>query len=255
MPTWISLAWLVLAASAAAAQPAPAIELELIDAHPPAGAVVRPFTPVYGRIRYQTDLPVRVILRPFRHGEPVIDGAYYSGSPHYPPPSGEALAWFSFSEPQSIDEIRAIATDNIGNELARTRLEYSLSWREGAASPAPAEWVAPLQERAEALTSRQQQPEDSSLLAILLMQLVFALVPISVVLQIVALKVLEGPPRGWAWISAFAMAGLWLFVLVTALAGSNLSPIWLVFLSPLFVVFLGGLLVHRWLTRRRTDTD
>jgi len=39
------------------------------------------------------------------------------------------------------------------------------------------------------------------------------------------------------------MGALWVFVLLTGLAGSHLSPIWLVFLSPLFVLFLGGLLV------------
>jgi hypothetical protein len=49
---------------------------------------------------------------------------------------------------------------------------------------------------------------------------------------------LEGRPKQLARISGYLMAALWLFVIVTGLAGSNLSPIWLVFLSPLFVVFL-----------------
>jgi hypothetical protein len=47
-----------------------------------------------------------------------------------------------------------------------------------------------------------------------------------------------------------AMAGLWLFVIVTGLAGSNLSPIWLVLLSPLFTLLLGALLVQQRIKAR-----
>ena len=65
----------------------------------------------------------------------------------------------------------------------------------------------------------------------------------SVVLQIVAWRKLEGRRKDLARISGYLMAALWLFVIVTALAGSNLSPIWVVFLSPFFLVFLTSLLV------------
>ena len=51
------------------------------------------------------------------------------------------------------------------------------------------------------------------------------------------------------------MAALWLFVIVTGVAGSNLSPIWLVFLSPLFVAFLIVLLVHQRATTRASGTS
>ncbi len=73
-------------------------------------------------------------------------------------------------------------------------------------------------------------------------QLLFLLVPASVILQVFALRRLEGNRRRLAKLSAWAMGALWLFVIVTGLAGSNLSPIWLLFLSPFFVLFLGLLL-------------
>ena len=70
------------------------------------------------------------------------------------------------------------------------------------------------------------------------MQLVFLLVPASVILQICAWRKLEGRHHQLARVSGYLMAALWLFVILTGLAGSNLSPIWLIFLSPFFVVFL-----------------
>jgi hypothetical protein len=79
---------------------------------------------------------------------------------------------------------------------------------------------------------------DGGGLALVVLQLVFLLVPLSVILQIYAWRKLEGRLKQLVRISGYLMAALWLFVIVTGLAGSNLSPIWLVFLSPLFVVFL-----------------
>lgn len=92
----------------------------------------------------------------------------------------------------------------------------------------------------------EQSPGDAyAAAAVLLTRLVFLLVPASVALQIIALRKLDGKLLQLARFSACAMAALWLFVVVTALAGSNLSPIWLVFLSPFFVLFLALLLFAR----------
>ena len=75
-------------------------------------------------------------------------------------------------------------------------------------------------------------------LIVSVVQLFFLMVPLSVILQIYAWRKLEGRPNQLARISGWLMAALWLFVVLTALAGSNLSPIWVVFLSPIFVVYL-----------------
>lgn len=157
--------------------------------------------------------------------------------------------------PQSVDEVRAIANDGQGNELARSSLRGSWSWRADGRKPAEADWVGPLKAQAESLSrSQQAAPSESGfagMLLILLIQLMFLLVPASIALQVAALMILRGAAGGVARLSALAMALLWLFVIVTALAGSNLSPIWLVFLSPLFVLLLSVLLVKHRLARKR----
>jgi hypothetical protein len=76
----------------------------------------------------------------------VEEGSFNSGSPHYAPGSGEAIAWFSFHEPQSIGEIRAAATstDGWGDVFAEASIRQTIVWRAGAALPAQADWVQPL---------------------------------------------------------------------------------------------------------------
>jgi len=235
---------LLLAAGLALAQQTPSVTIELRAIDPASASVVPPDTLVYGRIAYTTDAPVRLVLKPYRNGQLVEEGSFNSGSPHYAPGSGEAIAWFSFHEPQSIDEIRAAATstDGWGEVFAESGMRQTVVWRVGAAVPAQAGWVQPLLQAPKNIVV--EPPSDSAFgsalggLALIVMQLVFLLVPASVILQIYAWRKLEGRHHQLARVSGYLMAALWLFVILTGLAGSNLSPIWLIFLSPFFVVFL-----------------
>lgn len=227
------------------AQPVPNVQIELYDIDPSGISAVPPRTRVYGRIVYATDAPVRFVLLPYRNGEPVRDGFYNSGSPRYAPGSGETIAWFGFDKPQTIDEIRAVANDFRGNVFAEHSIAQTLSWREGAGAPEKADWVEPLlkAEKNVVLEPPAEYGWFASVVGAVVGPLFFLLVPLSVGLQIYAWRTLDGGPRRLACGSGYVMGALWVFVLLTGLAGSHLSPIWLVFLSPLFVLFLGGLLV------------
>lgn len=242
----------------AAAESSAAPQIELIELDPAEAKAVPLNTPVYALIRYRADAPVRLVLRPFRDGRPVQAGVHYSGSPWYSPPEGEGIAWFSFTKPTQIDEIRALATDAPGNELARASVARSLAARAGLPELERAPWVAPMMQRFNSLIAQAPQRDGSGLndaLLLAFVQLLFALVPVSVVLQVVALRKLDGAHGGLARLSALAMGALWLFVIVTGIAGSNLSPIWLVLLSPLFVVLLTALLLHHRFTARGADAS
>jgi len=239
--TKVALGLAMFWVGAVMAQPAPNVQIELAEIDPTGIPAVAPYTQVYGRILYTTDAPVRFVLVPYRNGQPVQDGFYNSGSPRYAPGSGETIAWFGFDKPQTIDEVRAVANDFHGNVFAEDSIVRNLSWREGAPKPQKAEWVEPLQKAEKNVIV--EPPAEYGWFATIVTQLFFLLVPVSVGLQIYAWRKLDGGPGRLARLSGWAMGALWLFVILTALAGSNLSPIWLVFLSPLFVLFLGGLLV------------
>jgi hypothetical protein len=244
---------LLMAADIAFAQQAPSVTIELRAIDPAAASVVPLDRAIHGHIAYTTDAPVRFVLTGYRNGQPVK--GTNSGSPTYAPGSGETSAWFSFHEPQWIDEIRAeaTATDGWGTVIAHASIMRSIEWRAGAAAPAEAAWVDPLRRAPKDIIERPPQEEsffDWILLSIV--QLVFLVVPFSVALQFYAWRKLQGRPKQLARISGYLMAALWLFVIVTAMAGSNLSPIWLVFLSPVFVAYLAMLI--RWSRRTAGET-
>lgn len=227
------------------AQPVPNVQIELYDIDPADISTVPPHTRVYGHIVYTTDAPVRFVLLPYRNGKPVQDGFYNSGSPQYAPGSGETIAWFGFEKQQTIDEVRAVASDFRGKVFAEDSIARTLSWRQGAATPQKADWVEPLLKAEKNLVVEPSIEYGwfATVIGEVIVPLFFLLVPLSVGLQVYAWRKLDGGPGRLARWSGYAMGALWLFVIVIGLAGSNLSPIWLVFLSPLFVLFLGGLLV------------
>ena len=245
---FLSALALLVAAGMAFAQETPSVTIELRQVDPAAASVVPLNRAIHGHISYTTDAPVRFVLTGYRNGQPVK--GTNSGSPTYAPGSGETSAWFSFHEPQWIDEIRAeaTATDGWGTVIAHDSIVRSIEWRAGAAATAEAAWVETLRQAPKDIVQRPPQEEsffDWIVLAIV--QLAFLIVPFSVALQIYAWRKLEGRPQQLARISGCLMAALWLFVIVTAMAGSNLSPIWLVFLSPFFVFYLAILI--RWSRR------
>ncbi len=235
------------------AQQAPKVRVELL-AVDPAGASVLPLDGVvHGRIRYETDAPVRLFLLPYRDGRPV-EGYFNSGSPQYAAGAGETIAWFGFHTPREIDEVRAVADDTRGRDLAQAGLRKSLRWRTGAAPVPEAAWVAPLEAAPKRVVEPARDGSDAGgAVLVSVVQVFFLMVPVSVLLQFFALYRLDGDLKRLARMSAYAMGALWLFVLVTGLAGSNLSPIWLVLLSPFFALFLGVLLFRH--SRRGADGD
>jgi hypothetical protein len=252
-PAW-PVGLLLLVFLALPARAAPVVSVELLEIDPAESSALPLNATLYGRIRYRTEGPVRLVLRPYRGGREVQEGWISSGSPTYPAGSGEALAWFAFRAPGGIDEVRAQAVDGGGIVFAEAVLGRSIDWYDGAgAAPPPAPWVEPLRQAGEALMAEaRREAQDMDAGGLLLMQAVFWLVPISIILQIVAWRKLGGIYGRLARGSALAMAALWLFVIVTALTGSNLSPIWLVFLSPLFVLFLAALFAMQYFTRHST---
>jgi uncharacterized membrane protein len=229
---------LLLATGLALAQQTPSVTIELRAVDPANASVIPPNTPVYGHLAYTTDAPVRLVLKPYRNGRPVEEESY-SGSPRYAPGSGETVAWFSFRELQSIDEVRAVATStDWGKVIAEASMRRTIEWRAGARAPAKANWVEPLTKAPKDVVVETESDSAFDWLIVGVVQLLFLLVPLSVILQIYAWRKLEGRLNQLARLSGWLMVALWLFVLLTGLAGSNLSPIWLVFLSPIFVVYL-----------------
>lgn len=149
MPRLILLGLLSLvAALPASAQLAP-IELEVLDVDPPSPAILNSNDNVYVHVRYHADVPIRIWVRPFAHGEPAP--AMSNGSPVYPVGDGEAFGWFGFATVGAVDEIHVQAAPaNSGYPTVEAVMPAQFTW-DGSVGPRhePAAWVAPLQHKQE----------------------------------------------------------------------------------------------------------
>lgn len=117
---------------------------EILEIHPADGAALGRGEPLYLRIKYASDEPIRLWARPFRNGVQ-IENAMTNASSSYSG-AGEALGWFALNEPGAIDEVRIIAASDQPYrtwEIAREplRVEWTMGPSTSAAAP---NWVGDL---------------------------------------------------------------------------------------------------------------
>jgi hypothetical protein len=241
----LALGWLWLSASTPAAA---AARIQVIETDPGSPAVLGSWHRFNVRISYVSDEPIRVHGQAFLNGRKVTSTT--SGSPVYPPGSGEGLFWFAYTEPARVDRVVLTAYPARGQTtLAEAALDVELRWTGQKTAPAAAaDWVRRMDAEAErrqreAYEAYMNQPTPAWQWA-----LFFALMwsPIAyLVAQVVALRRFQG---GWfmaALVPLAPMAVVLVYTLSAFLAGSNLFPLVLIFTSPIAFLYLMGLVVLR----------
>ena len=238
----ICLAFLLLCAGARAE-----VWLQVAQTDPPASARLRPGEAFYARVLYDTDRPIRIFGR--ARGAAADARGKSHASPLYGPGPGQALVWFALDVPMRVQAMRLTAVEEqAGREIFAIEVPLALEWTRDAPARSRAAWVEPLARDQQARIRNAAAPEYGAGVG-LLTALLFGSVPGYLVAQAFALWHLRGRWSAWVWAPAAAMGALYLFVIVAGLAGSNLAPIWVVFLSPLALLYVIVLLIRDW--RRR----
>lgn len=242
---------LVLAPCLVAASPASAANVSArVVAIDPQDATTVPLNePLYLRIEYASDVPVRFQASGSSAGASV-PGAM-NAAPIYPAGDGEALVWISFREPARIDGVRIRVWDAQWNESEGFVHPVSLSWA-GTASVrrTPAPWV-------QAMNGEQQQKVQAALQARTsrgggdaIFMAIFTLAGWSIpgywVLQIYTWRRVRGSWRKWGMLPLWITLPLLGYTMFALLAGSNLWPLMLLFVSPFAFIYLAFVLFLRW---------
>jgi hypothetical protein len=171
----------------------------------------------------------------------------------YPAGRGEAMAWISFLEPTILDGIAVEVYAADWRPLATLERSWPLQWRPGATAPPEPAWVATARRRDQAAARAWQAalppPEPQPGLDLLVLLAGWS-VPGYFVLQAVLLLRWRGPWRQAAALPLLGMVPLLAYTLFALLAGSNLWPLMLIFLTPLALLYLLVLVVARWLRGR-----
>jgi hypothetical protein len=234
----------------ASAQVAADVRIQIVEVDPVSPAVLGHWEHLAIRIAYASDRPITMRGEPFNRGAPVP--GMDSGSPRYNAGSGEALFWIAYTEPGHVDRIVITAHDEqMRVPLARTEMEVDLAWtgqRSATVRPRP-EWETRLQAERDALLRAAAQEYRNRPTPVWQWALSFVMIwsaPGYLVLQALALWRLRGGWRLAAAIPAVPMALVLAYTVVAFRAGSNLSPLVLIFTIPLALLYLLIVLLLRW---------
>src|SRR5262245_37954911 len=102
---FFALAFVALAAGVMTAA-SPTIELLARD--PTDGSKLRVLEPLYVRLQYSSDKPLRFQARGYRDGLEATEGERMNPAPAYPAGIGEAIAWIAYTGATDVDEVRVI---------------------------------------------------------------------------------------------------------------------------------------------------
>lgn len=213
-----------------------AATLEVLEADPPAGAVL-PFNGSQSlKIAYTAAEPIRIQAEGYFQGVAVKDIS--NPSPVYPAGEGEGIVWISYRTAQQIDEIKVTASDARWKALTTVSIPHVASWHPGAASLPADPWVSKLNAIQQTMIrdSVSQSHSSDSVLWTLLPAILFLSVPGYLVLQIVSLKL-----DGWKSLSCLpllAMIPLLAYTVYAYAMQSNLWPLLLIFASPVALIYL-----------------
>lgn len=239
---------LVLLALCAHAYAQPSVSLPATD---PAesGGTLPVFEPLYVRISYESDAPLRFQASGWRDGVEVRNGASFNPAPPYPPGRGEAVAWVAYQRPTVVDEVRVRVYDADWQVLEVLDRRIDVAWdgrRSGDRQRA--EWATKLSDAQQAMI-RAAPPTGggSDIPFVVMFFLAGWSVPGYWALQIYAAMRVRDRWRKWALLPLIVTLPLLAYTLLALAAGSNLWPLLMIFVCPFVFAYLAALLLlRRW---------
>lgn len=231
---FLFLAFLIAASSSVQGE----VRLQVQETDPASPAKLRPGDAFHARVLYDTDRPIRIFGRARDPGS--AEGRSHA-SPLYGPGAGQALVWFSLRAPGRVDGMRVRAVGD-GGDLAVLEVPLALEWATDAPARRPAAWVEPLNREQQARLRNAPTP-DYGVGITLVVGLMFASVPAYLAVQAFAFWRMRGRRTAAFWVPVVLMGGVYALVVLGALAGSNIVPIWLLFTSPIALLYVIVLLI------------
>jgi hypothetical protein len=246
----ISLA--LLLPCAAAAQPDRPPTIELVDSGPGQEAVLTRGQPLYLRFRYQSDIPIHILVSGAYRGD-VVQGFLHDSEELFPAGNREAVVWLAYRFGAKIDYVQVRIWNANKAQVAKAafpiRAEWTARAETGAGDEREAEsWVSNLtaaqRERMAATLSDAREaggwdPFD----------LIFLCVPGYFLLQVALARGTSGWRRKATLAPAVIMVPILAYTVLAFAAQSNLWPLLMLLTAPLALLYLVCLSLVRLLWR------
>jgi hypothetical protein len=233
------------------------VDVEIVDIDPPTDVTLSAREPIYVRLSYRSDRPLRFQAGGYLSGAEVTHSASFNPAPVYPAGRGEAIVWISYDQATAIDEVRIGVAGEDWTALDERSLPVNTIWN-GMPSQTrrqPAAWVRTLSAEQQAMVAARAWSDgpagdgDSGLWGLLLMVMGWS-IPGYLGLQVYMLMRYEGRWRRLALLPLWVMVPLLGYTLFALLAGSNLWPLVMLFLAPFAFVYLMVVLSIRTMSGR-----
>ena len=226
---------------AAAAQPERPPTIELIDSAPGHEAVLTKGQPLYLRLRYQSDIPIHILVSGAYRGD-VVQGFLHDGEELFPAGDREAVVWLAYRFGAKIDYVQVRIWNANKAQVAKAAFPIRAEWTGAAdtgsdggreAEPWVTKLTAAQRERMAATLSNAREaggfdPFD----------LIFLCVPGYFLLQVALARGTSGWRRKAALVPAVIMVPILAYTVLAFAAQSNLWPLLMLLSAPLAFLYL-----------------
>lgn len=243
---------------AIAAAPAHARSIEVTATDPPTGEPIALGQPLFVRLRYTSDVPLRFQARGMRDGQEYVRGARMNPAPVYPAGTGDALVWLEFPEAVTLDALGIKVFDQRWRPLDTLVHPVRFEWRTGLARDRSdrADWVTSLNAAQQQSTARTpSQDSGGGSLWSLIFRAAGWSIPGYFVAQVWLGRRWRGRWRTAALLPLVATIPILIYTLLALARGSNLWPLVMLFTLPFAFLYLVGLVIaKRVLSPRAVET-
>lgn len=216
--------------------------VEITNRHPVAGDVLAVDQPLYLRISYRSDIPLRFQLR--SAGDARLS-AFMNPAPVYPAGTGEALVWLAHRKPLYLDSATLLVFDADWQELEVMDVPVRARWGTGGLPPAEPRWVNDLRRQQQEMVRTAAAAANSERGGTWLVPLMALAIPGYLILQFLVWRHWRGGWRIAGLLPVWVAVPLIAYTAALLIAGSNLWPAMLLLLMPLLFLYLVGLSIAR----------
>lgn len=227
------------------------ISVKIIESDPSSGKTLNKNEALYLHISYESNIPLRFQAKAFYHGED--QKAAMNPAPAYAPGKGEAIAWVFFSEPNQIDEIKLDIFNSKWKKIKTIPFKININWRGAFAKNkrSAAVWTQKLKtEQQNMVDYGQNAQSDGGFWTDLILMFIGLIVPGYFAMQIyMGIKYKNGWRKA-AFVPLIIMIPIIIFSVYALFQGSNLWPLYLIFIAPFGFVYLSGLGIFKFIKER-----